>query len=75
MAIRVVMPPIMTCKTCIWLTTKKGSMPKNRLCGYKANELEPFLLECNPDALACTSYESKNKRLTTQGTNDSAKKE
>lgn len=54
------------CKDCKHMTNKKGSMPKNRVC--EVNSLDIFILEVNPEAIACDSYEAKGSKKQTHKT-------
>ena len=56
------------CKDCRFMTKKKGSMPKNRVC--EANSIDIFVLEVNPEARACESFERKKPLAQTHKTQD-----
>ena len=51
------MSPKNKCKDCKFMTKQKGSMPKNRVC--EVNSIDIFVLEVNPEAMACESFERK----------------
>ena len=56
------------CKDCKFMTNKKGSMPKNRVC--EVNSIDIFVLEVNPEAIACESFEKKKPLAQTNKTQD-----
>lgn len=56
------------CKDCKFITKQKGSMPKNRIC--EVNSIDIFVLEVNPEAIACESFEKKKPLAQTNKTQD-----
>ena len=56
------------CKDCKFMTKKKGSMPKNRVC--EVNSIDIFVLEVNPEAIACESFERDKPLAQTNKTQD-----
>ena len=53
------------CKDCKFMTKKKGSMPKKRICEVtpvKNDELVlSWIVEVNPESKACDSFERKEE--------------
>ena len=63
------------CKDCKFITKKKGSMPKNRVCEvtplpiWKDIELR-WILEVNPESIACDSFVKRGPLKQTNKTQE-----
>ena len=56
------------CKDCKFITKKRGSMPKNRVCEVTPDLL--WILEVNPESMACDSFVKRGPLKQTNKTQE-----